>query len=93
MGFPQTYLGWEEKGGLGSRSRCGAWTVLSPAQSKEGDRENLGLNIPETVSVHPWTETEEAAQKEGKIKGQNRTFNCESNTLNLLSPIIRAPCH
>lgn len=29
--------------------------ALSPSQSKEGDRENLGLNIPEAVSVHRWT--------------------------------------
>lgn len=61
--------------------------ALSLAQSKDGDRENLGLNMPETVSAHRWTESQEAGQRGGKIKKQKRSFNCKSN---LLSPIIWA---
>lgn len=83
----------EQSVGWASTRRCGTWVALSPAQSKEGDRENLGLNIPEAVSVHRWTERQEAGQREGKIKEQSRSFNCKSNTLNLLSPIIWALCH
>lgn len=68
--------------------------ALSAAQSKEGDKENLRLNIPEAAIKHGWMDREIGSRREGrKDKKQNKSFKGSLGILDLLSPVIWAPCY